>query len=850
MKKLLIATYIILLNICLYAGTTGKLAGFVTDKVTGNPLPGVNIIIMGTTFGAATDADGQYFILNIPSGIYTVEISMVGYQKQTIKNVQIAADITTKIDVSLNEDILELDNVVITAETPSVQKDLTATTNIISEEQVQTLPVTNLRQVVGLQTGIVVVPIRLEQVGPYGNYNTTPDDGLHFRGGRSNETAYILNGISLKDPIWGGFNIEDLPLSGLNEMVTYTGTYNAEFGEGMSAVMNMVSEPVHNKKLSVGYTGYTDNLSSLNIEQINTYNNELTLQGAIPGFSNKLHLNISGRYYTTDGRFNGFIYPNYRDSEGYDKSGDAKIVPMNYNDLYSGMGTIDYNITNNIRVMFGGLYVDQKTSQYNHFFKYNPYGAPRIEKKYWLGYAQVKHILSQNYFYDVSVSRYSKKFKSGIFDDLTSGLIEEHLLSPDLFSVSGIDYVWFNSESTSDQLSVNFLGQVTPIHQIKTGFSYTNHNLSYEFRNPTAPDADTTQVRMKAWESYHRKPFALSAYIQDKMEFHKIGMILNVGLRFDMVDPKTFMMEDLLRPTTSKMTETKAKKYLSPRLGVSYPIADKMALRFAYGVYYQFPHFYLTYQGTNEEDKIYPNYGLNEVTTVGNGNIEPERTTSYEAGLQIGVNQKTSLNLTTFYRDISGLVGLQTIFGPRTYQLFTNDAYAVAKGIEIAYKSQLSDNLSLFVNYTFSEVSASKQSTWYVPLFPQNRTFVADWDIPHKLSFNLEYLHESQFGVSIVGNINSGFPYSPNSLNPNSERGPVQNNLDVSLYKKFDWFGVSETFFIHITNVFNTRNVWWVYADTGQPGIDTNEATSDDYTRDPTAWGPPRHIRVGLKINY
>lgn len=850
MKKLLIICLLFVSEIYLFGGTTGKLAGFITNKNTGEPLPGVNIVIVGTNFGAATDLDGQYFILNIPSGTYTIEISMIGYQKFTIKNVQIAADITTKIDVELQEASFELDNIEVTAETPPVQKDLTATTNVITAEQVQTLPVTNLRQVVGLQTGIVIVPIRLEQAGPFGNYNTTPDDGLHFRGGRSNETAYILNGISVKDPIWGGFNIEDLPLSGLNELITYTGTYNAEFGGGMSAVMNMISEPLHRDKLSFAYTAYTDNLGSINIEDLNTYSNELTLQGAIPGLGDKVNLNISGRYETTDGRFNGYIYPNYRDTEGYDKSGDAKVVPMNYNDLFSSMGTIDYSLSNSVRLLVGGLYVDQQTSQYNHFFKYNPYGTPRIDKNYWLGYAQVKHILSQNYFYDISVSRYTKNFKSSIFDDLESGLIEEHILSPDLFSVSGIDYVWFKSKSTSDQFSINFLGQVTTIHQFKMGVSYTAHNLSYEFRNPTAPDADTTQIKMKAWEAYHRKPFKLSAYLQDKMEFHKIGMILNVGVRYDVVNPKTYMMEDLLRPTTSNMVDTKAKQYFSPRMGVSFPIADKMALRFAYGIYYQFPHFYLTYQGTNEEDPISPNYGLNEVTTVGDGNIDPERTTSYEAGLQIGINEKTSLNLTTFYRDISDLVGLQTIYGPRTYQLFTNDAYAISKGIEVAFNSKLADNLSLFINYTFSEVSASKQSTWYVPLFPQNRTFVADWDIPHKVSFNLEYLHESQFGISIVGNINSGFPYSPNSLNPNSERGPMQKNLDISLYKKFDWFGLSETFFVHVNNVFNQKNVWWVYADTGQPGVDANDATSDDYTNNPTAWGPPRHIRVGFKVNY
>ncbi len=334
------------------------------------------------------------------------------------------------------------------------------------------------------------------------------------------------------------------------------------------------------------------------------------------------------------------------------------------------------------------------------------------------------------------------------------------------------------------------------------------------------------------------------------MEFHDIGMIMNAGLRYDRIYPETYYMTDILRPTESEMKKTTYKEMISPRLGVSYPISEKMAFRFSYGVYYQFPHYYLVYQGINEEESVYPNYSLGEVTQIGYGNIDPERTTSYEAGVQVAFTPKVSLNATAFYRDISDLTGLKTIYGPRTYQLFTNDAYGIARGVELALKANISRNFNLFINYTYSRVDASKQSTWYVPLYPINRTFIADWDIPHNVSFDIEYEHASHFGMSMIGNMSSGYPYSPSLLNPNSERGPMQKNLDVNLYKRFKWLGFNQTFFIHITNVFNERNVYWVYADTGKPGVDANDATSDDYTRDPTVWGPPRHIRIGITINY
>ncbi len=848
MKKSLIVFLILGMFTYSYAGTTGKLAGTIIDKQTGEPLMGVNVVLQNTQLGAATDIDGQYFIVNIPVGSYTVEVSFVGYHTQIIKNVEISADLTTKIHFEMVQDAIELSSVEVVAEKPPVQRDLTSTINIIDANKVQKMPVVNYREVIGLQTGVVVMPIRLEQAGPYGQFNSTPDDGLHFRGGRSNETAYLFNGISIKDPIWGGFRIDDIPIMGLNQMVTYTGTYNAEYGEGMSAVMNMIAEPSMGTP-KMQFTSYTDKIG-INIEERNMTNTEFSFRGAVPGLKNKVHANLSLRYYTDDGRFFGYIYPNYRDTEGYDKTGDPEVVPMAYNDLLSGIGSLNFTLSSTMHLIAGGMYVDKQNSVYNHFFKYNPYGNPRVKSNYWLGYLQFKHVLSKKYFYDVSLSRYQRDFHSATFDDLETGLIEQHLLSPENFSVSGIDYVWFDTKSATDEFKVNFLGQISKIHQIKAGFSMKLNHLDYQRRNPTAQDADTSVYRMKAWEAYTRNPWSVHGYVQDKMEFDNIGMILNIGLRYDRIYPETFYLKDILRPTESDFLRTTYKEYFSPRLGVSYPIGDGMAFHFAYGIYYQYPNYYLVYQGTNDEEPIYPRYGLSEVTQIGNGNIDPEKTTSYEAGIQIAVNDRTSLNITVFYRDMADLVGLKTIYGPRTYQLFTNDAYGIAKGIELSFNSQFTRNFNMFINYTYSAAQASKQSAWYIPLFPQNRTFVADWDIPHSLSFNLNYVTQSMFGVSLIGNMSSGYPYSPNSLNPNSERGPMQSNLDMNVYKQFSWLGFRQTFFVQITNIFNKRNVYWVYSDTGKPGVDANEGTSYDYTNDPTAWGPPRQIRIGITLNY
>ena len=116
----------------LYAGTTGKLAGRVTDASSGDPVVGANVIIEGTYLGAATDVDGYYYVNNIPPGEYTVVVSSIGFQKVIIKKVPIKIDLTFKLDVKMNVTAVSTKEVVITAQRPLVQKDLTSTSVTVS----------------------------------------------------------------------------------------------------------------------------------------------------------------------------------------------------------------------------------------------------------------------------------------------------------------------------------------------------------------------------------------------------------------------------------------------------------------------------------------------------------------------------------------------------------------------------------------------------------------------------------------------------------------------------------------------------------------------------------------------
>ena len=180
------------------AGITGKLTGRVYDKSTGVSLPGVNIIIKGSTMGAASNLKGEYFIINVPVGTYIMTASMMGYAPLEVQNVQVSADMTTTIDFPLGETQLDIvKEVVVVAERPMVDGTVTSSSKLISGSEINKMPVTSFTDVVANQAGAV------ETGGGYSS-------GLHIRGGRDNEVVYVVDGVIANDPVYQqrGVNIE------------------------------------------------------------------------------------------------------------------------------------------------------------------------------------------------------------------------------------------------------------------------------------------------------------------------------------------------------------------------------------------------------------------------------------------------------------------------------------------------------------------------------------------------------------------------------------------------------------------------------------------------------------------
>jgi hypothetical protein len=199
---------------------TGKISGTVTDNESGDPLPGVNVVIEGTTQGATTDTDGFYSILNVSPGTYTLRASFVGYTAQIVEEVRVNIDLTTTVNFELQEEAVGLDEVVVVSQTPVVQPDVSANVSNLSMQEVENIPVTSVEGVVGMQAGI--------------------EPGISIRGSGASEVSFRVDGMNMNNPR------DQSPFTGISytsvkDVQVQTGGFNAEYGNLRSGLINVTT---------------------------------------------------------------------------------------------------------------------------------------------------------------------------------------------------------------------------------------------------------------------------------------------------------------------------------------------------------------------------------------------------------------------------------------------------------------------------------------------------------------------------------------------------------------------------------------------------------------------------------
>ena len=848
----LFALCVLLFIIQAHAGTTGKISGTVVDAQTGDPLPGVNVILEGTTLGAATDINGFYFIISIPPGTYNLRASMMGYELHRRTRLNVSTDFTTKADFSLKLSVIEGEEVTIVAEKPVIRKDLTSSLQTFGGDEITSAPVENLSEIIDIQAGIN--PLGSEASGYVGG---APGDGLHIRGGRENETLFVIDGIKVGDDIYGGSQyIQNSSGSGINEMKTIIGTFNAEYGGKMAGVISVVTKD-GGGSYSGQLSGYTDKFGIDDFDR-NTFQGDLTFSGPAPRFS-KLTFFLNAQSRTTDGRSDiyGIEIPNWSDSKGQvDRFGEGTKVPALWKDGWNGMAKLTYKPFASIKVSASYFHSWEQDGSYKNSYRYVPQSFPYRETENLGVILKMTHTLNARTFYEVIGSYQSTDFFYGV-DEIPErkNLLGERVTSG-FYYYSGSPHDYNTDSSKTWQAVVNLTSQINKNHQIKAGVEF--RRLEVFHRMDMAGGSPIQEIEGEIYEKHlayaRRRPIEMSAYFQDKMEFEDIGMIMNGGARVEYWNQKMEYMEDPDLPFSTAMLSTENKVRVSPRFGISYPISDQAAFHLAYGHFYQLPRYMELLSGLNDEGYFAGRPNLNDPGPgISNPNAKPEKTVSYETGVQLQLTADMSMNVTTFYREMSDLMGVLWMDGGGGYVYLDNVDFGNSKGVEITLEKRFSDFWSARLNYTWSTSKISTSSPLTAAQknrFIAYRTFLSDWDRPHDLSALLLISNPSSWAISLISSARSGRPYSILAEVLNTERMPWEMTTDLRISKYFRFFKLKETVYFQMYNIFDRRNIRNVYSETGKWDDDGLFSTPPDLDASPTRISDGRTARIGLKISF
>ena len=875
----------------LFAQTTGKIIGKVRDKQTGQPLPGANVLVEGTTRGAATDTGGNFFIINLPPGVYTLRVQMLGYETVRVERLRVSVNRTTGVSVKMKPTVIKGQVVVVEAPKVVMKKDQTSSVRNVSADEIKVLPVENMSGIVGMQAGVV-----------HG----------HFRGGRLGEVAYMVDGVQVTNTFSGTGRSVDLEPDAIKDLEIITGTFNAEYGKAMSGIVNVVTKEGGRKfhgALSASLANYFTNHQNIFIGLKGTElnrNQDYKIRLSGPIWKDKVTFFANSRLQNNKNYLNGirrfnvwdYSYFSSNDSTQWysEHTGDNAYVSMNGSKDLSIFGKITAAPFSDFKAALLYTFNKDNWHSYNHEFKYNPDGIGSTHRKSHMISLHINHMLSPSMFYELKLSSiydysgwyvFKNPFDSRYVNDrfrvndgpgfYTGGQQKDH------------------DETTLQDNNVKFdlTWQVNQHHSIKTGVSYVAHDLDhrwYQIRNYYAgTDSETVAYKPVIFpdssiytDIYHHTPFEFSSYIQDKMEFEE--MVINAGVRLDYFNPNAVYPSQRRNPANqlrfpnnpsrmSKYLKADPKWQISPRLGLSYQLGKAALLHFSYGHFFQMPPMYAMYQ--NHSFRVAP---TNYTTVMGNTQIRAQKTVQYEVGLWQELIRGMGLEVTLFYRDIYDLLTARiiTTYNQIKYGVYGNKDYGNARGMEIKYNFRQGP-LAVYLNYTlqYTRGNADNPTQTFTragnSMDPVPILIPMSWDQRHTLNVTVGY-NSQNYGATLTAYYNSGTPYtwtpipenplSRVNLYPNNAWQPGTYNVDLNSFYNVKLAGsLQGQFSLHVYNLLDRLNEVWVNSQTGRAytaiirrqdilSHRSNFNTYLDRVHNPAMYSAPRLVKVGFGIIF
>ncbi len=453
------------------AGTTGKIKGKVVDRESKESLVGATIQIEGTTLGAPTNVEGEYTILNVPAGTYTLKAGYVGYSSTTISNVRVNNDLTTEMNIALTSEAISLQAVEIVAERPIVNKNATNAVRITTSEDINSLPVRGINNVVALSPGVVL-----------------QDNTLYIRGGRQDEVGFYLEGVSITNPMLGGRAV-NLVQDAVEEIQVQAGGYNAEFGGANSGIIQQqLKTGTSEVKASLQYV--TDNITFKGRSK--AFDGDKRLGANWYGY-NELTGTLSGPLLDERFKFFGLFNYNYQRDQspqpypgvnlgriGDPTSGDtidfnyaAGAVAKNPLQQYTGTSTLTMDFKP-LTIRLAGTY--STSTSFNSFNNnrnpgnianmLNTNRIEEVDQKNGAGSLKITHLVSPTTFYEVTAGYFVQTQKN------LDPLLRDNFMSyGDSAANAAVGVTWHRNANDLRTGTIGRYQRPTPLNVLVFGFN-------------------------------------------------------------------------------------------------------------------------------------------------------------------------------------------------------------------------------------------------------------------------------------------------------------------------------------------------------------------------------------------
>jgi len=822
-------------------GTHGILEGRIIDKQTKDVLVAVNVFILETNYGAASDPEGYYQVNNVRAGIYDVRFSIIGYKTVVMKRVTILPDLRTRIDVEMEQTAIEMETIEIRAEKPLIQTDLAGTAYSIGEIKIDKLPISSFRDIVILQPG------------------TTLEGNI--RGGKTNEVLYLVDGLSVQDVVGGGLGAA-LPKSAITGMTVTTGGFEAEYGNAMSGVVNVITKSGTNDAILAARLERDDWIpEQWNKQQDRATEAELTAGGPI--IRDKLYYFTANNLIATDTRW-------WQDFD--------RFFPSPVSKEFTGFAKLEFLMTRDIRTALQAFYSLRDWRDYEFSWRFNLSGLPIRSRRALRLAGTLSHALSNNAFYTLTGSFYTLE------SDIGEGPKDNLGVSPyeyDFFLryiVGGKRNWWAETSQAIYTAKGDLTYHLERTHLLKLGFEVNQYDIlsdlvKYEPQTTYFGKPILTEPLLSFSNRYSYQPVTASAYLQDKIEIERDGSNISIGVRWDYLDPEAERpVVEFIPITPSEYTQrvvgtqpSRKKHQFSPRVSAALPFGLSSFFFLNFGHYFQFPLFDYLYSGINPSQL---RGGTRSVLT-GNPDLEPERVVAWELGFKHGINKDVVASLTYFRKSFKNQIDSKTLIpfdsksaGDFGFASYVNNAEANATGFEVVLSREHDATLSGSLSYSFmstegvSEAAAQgiQYAQWGFPV--ANVAFPLSWDQRHTVKADGEFRLVGGIQANFIVMYNSPRPYtffptrdgftpidSTKAFIPNNRRMEHIAIVNVKLSKEFTAGEAGEYKFLvfaDIRNLLDKKNVRWIDS-SGRIGGELG---------DPGAYYDPRRIRLGFRVEF